>query len=98
MRLLIRWIITSFSLFVAAWVVPGIRVESGGWTGFAVMAVILGLVNATVRPLLKLLSCPLIVVTLRLFVVVINGIALWVASAVAGVLGSFWVFLVAGFC
>jgi putative membrane protein len=83
MRLLIRWIINSFALFVAAWLVPGIRVESGGWTVFAVMAIILGLVNATVRPLLKLLSCPLIIVTLGLFVLVINGIALWVASAIA---------------
>ena len=83
MKLLIRWAITSFSLFVAAWLVPGIRVEGGGWTAFAVMAVILGLVNSVVRPLLKLLSCPLIVLTLGLFVLVINGITLWLASAIA---------------
>ncbi|HYM08102.1 MAG TPA: phage holin family protein [Terriglobales bacterium] len=83
MKLLLRWIITSFSLFVAAWLVPGIRVGHGGWTVFAVMAVILGLVNAVIRPLLKLLSCPLIVLTLGLFVLVINGITLWLASAVA---------------
>ena len=83
MKLLLRWIITSFSLFVAAWLVPGIRVGGGAWTVFAVMAVILGLVNAVVRPLLKLLSCPLIVLTLGLFVLVINGITLWLASAIA---------------
>jgi putative membrane protein len=83
MKLLIRWIVTSVSLFVAAWIVPGIRVAGDGWTVFAVMAVILGLVNATVRPLLKLLSCPLIVVTLGLFVLVINGITLWLAAALA---------------
>jgi putative membrane protein len=41
------------------------------------------LVNATVRPLLKLLSCPLIILTLGLFVLVINGITLWLASALA---------------
>jgi putative membrane protein len=58
MSLLIRWAITSFSLFVAAWLVPGIRVEHEAWTAFAAMAVILGLVNAVVRPILKLLSCP----------------------------------------
>src|SRR5579864_9160501 len=81
MKLLIRWIITGFSLFVAAWIVPGIRVTGDGWTVFAVMAVILGLVNAIVRPVLKLLSCPLIIVTLGLFVLVINGITLWLASA-----------------
>jgi len=83
MKLLIRWIITGVSLFVAAWIVPGIRVTGDGWTVFAVMAVILGLVNAIVRPVLKLLSCPLIVLTLGLFVLVINGITLWLASAVA---------------
>ena len=83
MKLLIRWIITSFSVFVAAWLVPGIRVEKEGWTVFALMAVILGFVNALVRPILKLLSCPLIVLTLGLFVLVINGITLWLASALA---------------
>jgi len=83
MKLLIRWLITSVSLFVAAWLVPGIRVEPNGWATFAVMAVILGLLNATVRPLLKLLSCPLIILTLGLFVVVVNGLTLWLASAIA---------------
>jgi putative membrane protein len=82
-KLLIRWAITSFSLFVAAWIVPGIRVERDSWTVFAVMAVILGLVNAVVRPILAFLSCPLILVTLGLFVLVINGITLWLASAIA---------------
>jgi putative membrane protein len=83
MKLLIRWVITSFSLFVAAWLIPGIRVERQAWTVFAAMAIIVGLVNATVRPLLKLLSCPLIILTLGLFALVINGIALWLASAIA---------------
>jgi putative membrane protein len=83
MKLLIRWIISSLSLFVAAWLVPGIRVESSGLTVFVAMALILGLVNAFVRPLLKLLSCPLILLTLGLFILVINGFTLWLASAIA---------------
>src|SRR5579863_3446979 len=83
MKLLIRWIISSLSLFVAAWLVPGIRVESSGLAVFAAMALILGLVNAFVRPLLKLLSCPLILLTLGLFILVINGFTLWLASAIA---------------
>jgi len=82
-RLLIRWVITSFSLFVAAWLVPGIRVEGNGWKIYAAVAVILGLVNAVVRPLLKVLSCPLIILTLGLFIFVINGLTLWLASAIA---------------
>jgi len=83
MKLLIRWIITSLSLFAAAKLVPGIRVEGNAWAIFAVMAIILGLVNAIVRPVLKFLSCPLIILTLGLFVLVINGITLWLASAIA---------------
>jgi putative membrane protein len=83
MKLLIRWFITSVSLVVAAWLVPGIRVEREAWTVFAGMAIILGLVNSVVRPLLKLLSCPLIILTLGLFVLVINGMTLWLASAIA---------------
>jgi putative membrane protein len=83
MQLLVRWIITALSLFVAAWIVPGIRVEAQGWTAFAAMAVILGLVNAIVRPVLKLLSCPLIILTLGLFVLVINAVTLRLASAIA---------------
>jgi putative membrane protein len=47
------------------------------------MAVILGLVNAIVRPILKLLTCPLILLTLGLFVLVINGFTLWLASQIA---------------
>jgi len=68
---------------VAAWLVPGIYVEREGWVVYAVMAVILGLVNAVVRPVLKFLSCPLIILTLGLFVLVINGLTLWLASSIA---------------
>ncbi len=83
MKLLIRWVISALALFAAAWLVPGIRVEGTAWVVFAAMAVILGLVNAVVRPLLKLLTCPLILLTLGLFVLVINGLTLWLASSVA---------------
>lgn len=83
MKLLIRWVITSLSLVVAWWLVPGIHVQSNAVTAFAAMAIVLGLVNAVVRPLLKLLSCPLILLTFGLFVLVINGITLWLASAIA---------------
>jgi putative membrane protein len=83
MKLLIRWVIASLALFAAAWLVPGIHVDGNGWVVYAVMAIILGLVNAIVRPLLKLMTCPLILLTLGLFVLVINGITLWLASTIA---------------
>jgi putative membrane protein len=82
-RLLVRWVIAALALFVAAWLVPGITVDGNGWVIYAVMAVVLGLVNAIVRPLLKFLTCPLILLTLGLFVLVINGITLLLASSIA---------------
>jgi putative membrane protein len=83
MKLLFRWVITGLALFAAAWLVPGIVVEGNGWAVYAAMAVILGLVNAILRPLLKLMTCPLILLTLGVFVLVINGFTLWLSSQIA---------------
>jgi putative membrane protein len=82
-RLLIRWLIAALALFLAAWIVPGIEVAPSAWWIYAVMAVVLGLVNALLRPLLKLLSCGLIILTLGLFTLVINGLTLWLSSSIA---------------
>lgn len=83
MKLLIRWLATCIALLIAAWIVPGIRVERESFTVFAMMAIILGLVNAIIRPLLKMLSCTLIILTLGLFTLVINGVTLMLASWIA---------------
>jgi putative membrane protein len=83
-KLLIRWVINALALVAAAFIVPGIVVEDGrGWVAYAVMAVILSLMNALVRPLLKLLTCPLILLTLGLFTLVIDAITLLLASRIA---------------
>jgi putative membrane protein len=82
-KLIVRWIITALALFVAAWAVPGIKVDGGGWVAYAAMAAVLGLLNAVVRPILKLLSCPLIILTLGLFVLVINAVVLLLAAYIA---------------
>src|SRR6185369_14742015 len=87
MRFLMKWLITVASLFVAAWLVPGITVEGNAWVAFGVTALILGLVNLFVRPVLKLLSCSVIVLTLGLFLLVINALMLWLASYLAGEFG-----------
>jgi putative membrane protein len=86
-KILVRWVIASLALFAAAWLVPGITVQGSAWIAFSVMAVILGLVNALIRPLLKLLTCPLIILTLGLFTLVINGTTLLLASRFAEALG-----------
>jgi putative membrane protein len=86
-KLLVRWFIAAVALLAAAWLVPGIRVEGSAWKAYALMAVVLGLVNAVIRPLLKLLTCPLIILTLGLFVLVINAASLLIAARIAAALG-----------
>ena len=84
MKLLVRWVISGLALFAAAYLVPGIHVEGqNAWIVYAAMAAILGLVNAVVRPILKFLSCPLILLTLGVFVLVINAASFWLASSIA---------------
>ena len=82
-RLLVRWFISALALVAAAWLVPGIRVDGNAWVAYAAMALILGLVNAVIRPLLKLLTCPLIFLTLGLFVLVVNAVTLLIAAKIA---------------
>ncbi|MFN2302353.1 MAG: phage holin family protein [Anaerolineales bacterium] len=83
MKLILRWLIIAISLYVAVLIVPGIRVEGDAWVVFSVMAIILGLVNAIIRPILKLISCGFIILTLGLFVFVINAGTLWISSKIA---------------
>jgi putative membrane protein len=80
----IRWLTTALGIGVAAQVLPGIQVD-GLWPT-VVAALLLGLVNATLRPILFLLTLPLTVLTLGLFALVVNGAMLaLVASVVKGV-------------
>ncbi len=83
MRFLILWIVTAIALVVAVLIVPGIDIQSNAWITVAVMALILGLVNTLVRPVLQFLSCGLIVATLGLFLLIINALTLWLSSYVA---------------
>ena len=85
-KLLLRWLINALALFAAAVVVKGIGVEEARWAGwvvYAVVAVFFGLVNALIRPLLKMLTCPLILLTLGLFTLVINALMLWLTGAIS---------------
>ncbi|MDX9830077.1 MAG: phage holin family protein [Anaerolineae bacterium] len=88
MRLIISWFVNAVALALAAWLIPGISVtEDRAWVAVAVMAVIFGLVNALIRPLVKLLTCLINVFTLGLFTLVINALMLWLSSWIAGQLG-----------
>ena len=86
MRFLLRLLINAAALWVAVQIVPGISYR-GGWLPFFGVALVFGLVNAFLRPILKLLTLPIIFLTLGLFALVINGLMLWLTSALANALG-----------
>lgn len=86
MRFLVRLAITAVALWAAVVLVPGID-YTGEWPALVVLALIFGVVNALVRPVLFLLTCPLVVLTLGLFVLVLNGLMLVVTAAIARSLG-----------
>ena len=83
MHLLLRWIISAVSILVAAYVIPGIYV-SGVETAL-IVALVIGLINAIIRPIVFFLTLPITVLTLGLFTFVINGfLFLLVARIVPG--------------
>lgn len=78
---LVRWAILSVAVWVAAAMVDGIHLE--GWESTVLVALILGLLNASIKPFLFFLSLPVTVVTLGLFLVVLNAIMLWLTDWIA---------------
>ena len=86
MSFLLRLIVNAAALWVATEVVPGVTYD-GGPLPFLAVALIFGLINATLRPLTKLLTCPLILLTLGLFALIVNGLMLWLTSSLATSLG-----------
>lgn len=85
-KFLVRWGINAVALYAAVWIVPGIEFR-GDWTGVLWLALISGLLNALVRPLLKFLTCPLIILTLGLFTIVINTLLLLLTSRIGQAFG-----------
>ena len=94
MRFLLRLLINAAALWVATRIVSGVTF-SGDPVYLFVVALVFGLLNALVRPVLKLLTCPLLILTLGLFTFVINGVILWLTSGLSDALGIG--FHVAGF-
>ena len=90
MRLLLVWLINSVSLIAVAYLMPSISVSS--FATALVAALILGLVNAVIRPILILLTLPATILTLGLFIFVINGLLFWfVGSFIQGFeVAGFW--------
>src|SRR3989338_7364864 len=79
LRLLIVWLINAVALLTVAYLMPSIVVAN--FTTALVAAVVLGLVNAVIRPILILLTLPATLLTLGLFIFVINGLLFWLAGS-----------------
>jgi putative membrane protein len=90
MRLLLVWLINTAALFAVPYLMQSVRVENLATALIA--ALVLGLVNTLIRPLLILLTLPVTVVTLGLFILVINGLLFWAVSQLVGgfTVGGFW--------
>ena len=86
MRFIVRLLATAAALWVAVYLVPGISYD-GDPLGLIGVALVFGVVNAFIRPILAALTCPLVVLTLGLVVFVLNGLMLWLTSAIATSIG-----------
>jgi putative membrane protein len=95
MQFLLRLLINAGALWVAIQLVDGIE-HRGSWWSLLFVALVFGVLNASIRPLLKLLSLPIIILTLGLFIFVINAVMLLITAWVSGLLnlgfyvGGFW--------
>lgn len=94
MAFVIRLLVNAAALWVATRLVIGVS-YTGGWLPILGVALVFGVVNAFIRPVARVVAFPLIIVTLGLFALVINGLMLWLTSALSASLGLG--FHVAGF-
>lgn len=90
MRILLLWLINALAVFAAANLLDGIHIKSFG--AAILVALVLGLVNAVVRPVLIFFSIPFIIVTLGLFLLVINAFLLLLSASIVGgfSIDGFW--------
>lgn len=93
-QLIIQWLLSAIALMIVSQVVPGFYVE-GLWPAM-IAAVVIGLLNATLGVMLKVITFPLVVVTLGVFLLFINGVMILMASRfvdgfyVSGIMPAFW--------
>lgn len=83
-KFIIRLIINAIALYAAVMIIPGITPQNPNWLSYIWLALIFGIVNAFLGPILKLLTCPLILLSLGLFTLVVNTLLFYLA----GYLGS----------
>jgi len=80
MRILINWLITTVAILISAYFLPGVSVRS--LTAAVITALVLGLINAIIRPILVILTLPLTILTLGLFIFILNALLVLLTSAI----------------
>jgi putative membrane protein len=85
-RVVLQWLITTLAVFAAMYLVPGITFDGPGWQ-LGIIAMIFSVINQLLKPILLLMTCPMVVLTLGLFTVVINAILLLITAYFADFLG-----------
>lgn len=86
-KFLIRLVINAIALYAAVSLVPGIHTQNTSWVAILVIALIFGVVNAVIRPIMTLLTCPLIILTLGLGTLLINALMFYLTGAIGISLG-----------
>jgi putative membrane protein len=97
-KFIIRWVINAIALYAAVMLVPGIQVRtnlSEQWMAIVLLALVFGLLNALLRPLLLMLTCPLIILTLGLGTLLINTLLFYLTSWIGSQFG--WGLSISGF-
>ena len=89
-RFLIHWLVIALALWVTAYILPGVGFSST--TALAIAALVLGVINALVRPILTLLTLPITILTLGLFYLLVNGFTFYLATKVVPgfTVSTFW--------
>ncbi len=79
---IIRLVINAIALYVTASILPGIQIANNDVGTLIVIALVFGIINAFIKPIVKLLTCPLVILTLGLFIFVINALMLLLTAAI----------------
>jgi putative membrane protein len=78
--LFLRWIFLAIAIAVTAWLMPGFEIHGNFWVNLIIISAVLGLINAIIRPIVMFLTCPLVILTLGLFTLVVNALMLSLTS------------------
>ncbi|MBX3011091.1 MAG: phage holin family protein [Caldilineaceae bacterium] len=97
-NLIIRLVINAVALWVAGYLVPGIHLTGDG-VGIVIAAIIFGVINAFIKPIVDFFTCPFYIITLGLFTFIVNALMLMLTSSISGgrlVVEDFWAALLGG--